>query len=78
MAEREEELKSLLIRVKEKSEKSWLKPNIKKTKIMASFPITSWQIEGEKVEAVTNFIFLCSKITATSKLKGACSLEGKL
>ena len=57
MAESEEQLKSLLMRVKEKSEKPVLKLNIQKTKIMESGPITSWQIEGEKVEAVTNFIF---------------------
>ena len=63
MTEREEELKSLLVRVKEKSEKSGLKLNIKKTKIVASGPITSWQIEGEKVEAMTDFLFLGSKIT---------------
>ena len=63
ITESEEELKSLLIRVKEKSEKSWLKSNIKKTKIMASFPITSWQIEGEKVEAVTELTSPDSKIT---------------
>ena len=60
MAESEEELKSLL-RMKEESEKDGLKLNIQKTKIMASGPITSWQIEGEKVEAVTDFIFLASK-----------------
>ena len=64
MAESEEELKSLLMRVKAESEKAGLKLNIQKTKIMASSPITSWQIEGEKVEAVTDFIFLGSKITA--------------
>ena len=64
MAESEEELKSLLMRVKEESEKFGLKLNVKKTKIMASSPITSWQIKGEKVEAVTNFLFLGSKITA--------------
>ena len=64
MAEREEELKSLLMRMKEKSEKAGLKLSIQKTKIMASRPITSWQIHGEKVEAVTDFIFLGSKITA--------------
>ena len=63
MAESEEELKSLLMRVKEESEKAGLKLNIQKTKIIASSPITSWQIEGEKVEAVTDFIFLGSKIT---------------
>ena len=66
MAESEEELKNLLMRVKEESEKTGLKLNIKKTKIMASGPITSWQIEGEKVEAVTDFLFLGSKITADS------------
>ena len=64
MAEREEKLKSLLMKVKEESEKACLKLNIQKTKIMASGPITSWQIEGGKVEAVTDFIFLSSKITA--------------
>ena len=63
IAESKEELKSLLMRVKEESEKSDLKLNIKKTKIMASGPITSWQIEVEKVEEVTNFLFLGSKIT---------------
>ena len=69
MAESEEELKSLLVKVKEESEKAGLKLNIQKTKIMAAGPITSWQIEGEKVEIVTNFIFLGSKIT----LDGDCS-----
>ena len=64
MAESEQELKSLLMRMKEESEKSGLKLNFPKTKIMLSGPITSLQIEGEKVEAVTDFIFLCSKITA--------------
>ena len=64
MAESEEELKSLLMKVKEESEKVGLKLNIQKTKIMASGPITSWQIDGETMEAVTNFIFLGSKITA--------------
>ena len=64
MAESEEELKSLLIKVKEESEKVVLKLNIQKTKIMASGPITSWQIDGETVKTVTNFIFLGSKITA--------------
>ena len=63
MAESEEELKSLLMRAKEKSEKAGLKFNIKKPNVMASGPIISWQIEGEKVEAVTDFIFLGSKIT---------------
>ena len=64
MAESEEELKSLLMKVKEKSEKVSLKLNIEKTKIMASSPITSWQIDGEAVETVADFIFLGSKITA--------------
>ena len=64
MAESEEELKSLLMRVKEESEKVGLKLNIQKTKIMASGPITSWQIDGETVERVTDFIFEGSKITA--------------
>ena len=69
MAESEEELKSLLMKVKEKSEKAGLKLNIQKTKIMASGPITSWQIDGETMETVTDFIFLGSKITAN----GDCS-----
>ena len=73
MAESEEELKSLLMRVKEESEKAGLKLNIQKTKILASGPITSWHIEREKVEAVTDFIFLGSKITAD----GDCSHEIK-
>ena len=73
MAESKEELKSLLMRVKEKSEKAGLKLNIQKTKIMVSSPITSWQIDGEKVETVTDFIFLGSKITADSD----CSHEIK-
>ena len=73
MAESEEELKSLLVKVKEESEKVGLKLNIQKTKIKASSPITSWQIEGEKVEAVKDFIFLGSKITAD----GDCSHEIK-
>ena len=64
MAESEEELKSLLVKVKEESEKVGLKLNIQKTKIMASGPITSWQIDGETMETVTDFIFLGSKITA--------------
>ena len=64
MAESEEELKSLLMKVKEESEKVALKLNIQKTKIMASGPITSWQVDGETVEIVTDFIFLGSKITA--------------
>ena len=66
MAETEEELKSLLIRVKEESEKVDLKLNTQKTKIMASSPITSWQIDGEEMEIVTYFIFLGSKFTADS------------
>ena len=66
MAENEEELKSLLMKVKEESEKVGLKLNIQKTKIMASNPITSWQIDGETMETVTDFIFLGSKITADS------------
>ena len=81
MAESEEELKSLLMKVKVESEKVGLKLNIQKTKIMASGPITSWQIDGETVETVADFIFLGSKITAS----GDCShkirrhsLEGKL
>ena len=64
MAESEEELKSLLMKVKEESEKVGLKPNIQKTKIMASGPITSWQINGETMETVSDVIFLGSKITA--------------
>ena len=66
MAESEEDLKSLLMRVKEESEKAGLKLNIQKIKIMASGPITSWQIDVGKVKTVTNFIFLSSKITADS------------
>ena len=73
MAESEEELKSLLMKVKEESEKVGLKLNIKKTKIMASSPITSWQIDGETMETGTDFIFLGSKITAD----GDCSHEIK-
>ena len=75
MAESEEELKSFLMKVKEEREKAGLKLNIQKTNTMASGPITSWQIDGETREAVTNFIFLGSKITmdvtAAMKLKGA-------
>ena len=81
MAESEEELKSLLMKVKEESEKVGLKFNIQKTKIMASGPITSWEIDGETVETVADFIFLGSKITAVTaamKLKDTYSLEGKL
>ena len=66
MAESEDELKSLLMRVKEESEKVGLKPNIKKSKIMVSSPITSWHIEGENVEAVTVFLLLGSQITKDS------------
>ena len=73
MAEREEELRGLLMKVKEDSEKVGLKLNIQKTKIMASGPITSWQIDGETMETVTDFIFLGSKITAD----GDCSHEIK-
>ena len=73
MAESEEELKSLLMKVKEESEKVGLKLNIQKSKIMASGPITSWEIDGETVETVTEFIFLDSKITADSD----CSHEIK-
>ena len=71
MAEREEELKNLLMKVKEESEKAGLKLNIQKTKITASDPITSWQIDGETMETVRDFIFLGSKITAD----GDCSHE---
>ena len=78
MAEHEEELKRLLMKVKEESEKVGLKLNIQKTKIMASSPITSWQTDGETVETVSDFISLGSKITAAMKLKGACSMEEKL
>ena len=82
MAEREEELKSLLMKVKEESEKVGLKLNIQKTKIMACGPITSWEIDGETVETVSDFIFWAPKslqmVTAAMKLKDACSLEEKL
>ena len=90
VAESEEELKSLLMKVKEESEKAGLKLNIQKMKKMASGPITSWQIDGEIKETVTDFIFLQSQtlfswapkslqmMTAPMKLKGACSLEEKL
>ena len=81
MEENDEELKNLLMRVKE-VQKAGLKPNIQRTKIMASIPITSWQIDGKKVGTVTDFIFLGSKITAdgdcSHKLKDSCSLEEKL
>ena len=82
MAESEEELKSLLMRAKEESEKAGLKLNIQKTKIMACGPITSWQIDGGKVETLADFICLGSKITSdgdcSHKLKDAFSLEEKL
>ena len=73
MVESEKKLKRLLMKVKEKSEKAGLKPSVQKTKIMASGPITSWQIDGENVETVSDFIFLGSKITAD----GNCSHEIK-
>ena len=82
MAESEEELKSLLMKVEEESEKVGLKLNIQKTKIMASGPITSWEIDGETVETVSDFIFWAPKslqmVTGAMKLKDAYSLEGKL
>ena len=82
MAESEEELKSLLMKVKEESEIVGLKLNIQKTKIMASSPITSWQIDGETVETVADLFFWAPKslqmVTAAMKLKDACSLEEKL
>ena len=82
MAESEEELKGLLMKVKEESEKVGLKLNIQKTKIMASGPVTSWQIDGETVETVSNFIFWAPKslqmMIAAMKLKDTYSLEGKL
>ena len=81
MAESEEELKSLLMKVKVGSEKVGLKLNIQKTKITASGPITSWEIDGERVERVSHFIFGGSKITADGdchEIKDAYSLEGKL
>ena len=82
MAESEEELKNLLMKVKEESEKVGFKLYIQKTKIMASSPIISWQIYGEILELVRDFIFLCSKslelVTAALKLKDVCCLEGKL
>ena len=82
MAESEEDLKSLLMKMKEENQKVGLKLNIQKTKIMASSPITSWQIYGEIVETVADFTFLGSKITAdgdcSHELKDSYSLEGKL
>ena len=82
MAESEEELKSLLMKVKEESEKVGLKRNIQKTKILASISITSWQIDGETVETVADFMFWAPKslqmVIAAMKLKDVYSLEGKL
>ena len=83
MAESEEELKSLLMKVKQENEKIGLKLNIQKTKIMASDPITSWEIDGEPVETVSDFILggapkSLQMVTAAMKLKDACSLEEKL
>ena len=82
MAEREEELKSLLMKVEEESSKAGLKLNIQKTKIMASSPITSWQIDGEKMETVSDFIFLGSKIITDDdsrrEIKRHLLLEEKL
>ena len=83
MAESEDELKSLLMIMKEESEKVGLKFNIQKTKITASGPITSWQVDGETVDTVADFIFFFAlkslqMVTAAMKLKDACSLEGKL
>ena len=82
LTESEEELKSLLINVKQESEKFGLKLNIQRTKIMASSPITSWQIDGETMKTVRDFIFLAPKslqmVTAAMKLKDTCSLEEKL
>ena len=82
MAESEEELKSLLMKLKEESEKAGLKLNIQRTKIMASSPISLWQIDGENVGTVSDFIFLGSKITAigdySHEIKDTCSLEEKL
>ena len=82
MAKSEEELKSLSMRMKEENEKHGLKLNIQKPKIIASDPITSWQMDGETTETVTDFIFLLSNITAdgncSHEIKDACSLEDKL
>ena len=82
MAESNEELKSLLIKVKEESEKAALKLNTQKTKVMASGPITSWQIDGETMETVTDFVLGAPKslqmVTEAMKLKDTCSLEEKL
>ena len=82
MAESEEELKSLLMRVKEENERASLKLSIKRIKIMASGPITSWQIEGEKMKVVTDFLSLGSKITVdgdcSHEIRGHCFLAGEL
>ena len=81
MAESEEELKSLLMKVKEESEKAGLKLNIQKTNIVASSPITSWQTDGETMETVTDFLWApesLQMVTAAMKLKDTCSLEEKL
>ena len=82
MEESKEELKTLMMKVKEESEKVGLELNIQKTKIMASGPITSWQIDGEMVETIIDFIFWAPKslqmVTAAMKLKDTCSLEEKL
>ena len=82
MTESEEDLKSLLVKVKEKNEKVGLKLNIQESKIMASGPITSWEIDGETMERVTDFIFWALKslqmVTAAMKLNNTCSLEEKL
>ena len=84
MAESKEELKSLWMKVKEESEKSWLKLNIQKTKIMAAGPITSWQIDGETIETVRDLILFpwapksLQMMSAAMRLKDACSLEEKL
>ena len=82
MAESEKDLKSLLMKVKEENEKVGLKLNIQKTKIMASGPITSWEVDGETVEAISDFIFWAPKslqmMTAVMNLKDTCSLEEKL
>ena len=82
MAESKEELNSLLMKVKKKSEKAALKLSVQKTKIMAFIPVTSWQVDGETMETVTDYYFGAPKslpvMTAAMKLKDACSLEGKL
>ena len=82
MAESKEELKSLLMKVKEDSENTGLKLNVQKTKIMVAGPITLWRIDGDTMETVTDFIFLGSKITAegdcSHEIKDTCSLEEKL